>query len=152
MLGRSLAIDARQPFALNSLGNALNAVKRHRDAVAAYDNAIALKPDHVATYSNRGNALRALGSHEDALESCDRALSLDPTYAEAHCYRGDVLQDLKRHEEALESYGRAARSAAEFCAGPFQQGAVVSAAQEPRTRTGMLRPGDRHRTGLGGRS
>jgi predicted O-linked N-acetylglucosamine transferase (SPINDLY family) len=106
-LGRSLAIDGRQPFALNSLGNALNAVGRHRDAVAAYEKAIALKPDHAAAYSNRGNALRALGLHEDALASCDKALSLDPNYVEGHCYRGDALRDLKRSEEALEAYGRA---------------------------------------------
>lgn len=121
MLGRSLAIDGRQPFALNSLGNALNAVKRHREAVAAYDRAIALKPDHVAAHSNRGNALRALGAHRDALESCDRALSLDPSYAEAHCYRGEVLQALKRDEEALESYGRAAELRPNFAQAHFNR-------------------------------
>ena len=121
MLGRSLAIDARQPFALNSFGNALNAIERHQDAVAAYDKAIALKPDHVAAYSNRGNALRALGSPEDALKSCDKAQSIDPAYAEAHCYRGDVLQDLKRYDEALESYGRAVDLRPQFAQAHFNR-------------------------------
>ena len=107
ILGRSLAIDDRQPFALNSLGNALNAMKRHDDAVAAYDRAIALKPDHVAAYGNRGKVLRAMGRHKEAIASCDKALSLDPGYADAYCYRGDALLDLKRCEEALLSYGSA---------------------------------------------
>ena len=131
MLGRSLAIDARQPFALNSLGNALNAVKRYRDAVAAYDKAIALKRDHVAAHSNRGNALRALGSHEDALESFGRALSLDPSYAEAHGYRGDVLRDLKRHEEALQSYGRAADLRPNFAQAHFNKALLYQQLKNP---------------------
>ena len=131
MLGRSLAIDGRQPFALNSLGNALNAVKRYRDAVAAYDKAIALKPDHVAAHSNRGNALRALGSHQDALDSCDTALSLDPSYAEAHCYRGDALQALERDEEALESYGRATDLRPNFVQAHFNKALLYQQLKNP---------------------
>jgi predicted O-linked N-acetylglucosamine transferase (SPINDLY family) len=131
MLGRSLAIDGRQPFALNSFGNALNAIKRHRDAVAAYDQAIALKPDHAAAYSNRANAQRALGAHEDALASCDKALSLDLNYVEAHGYRGDVLQDLKRYEEALESYDRAAVLRPNFAQAHFSKALLYQQLKKP---------------------
>src|SRR6185503_998134 len=44
LLGRSLKIDQRQPFALNSLGNALHAMKRHDEAIVQYERAISLKP------------------------------------------------------------------------------------------------------------
>ena len=103
LLGRSLKIDHRQPFALNSLGNALHATKRHDEAVVQYERAIVLKPDHVA-YTNRGNALMGLNRHADALDSYDTAIALDPSYAEAHSKRGDALRELKRNEDAIRSY------------------------------------------------
>src|SRR3981081_712341 len=54
LLNFSLKIAPRQPFALNSLGNALNALRRHGDAVLIYNKAIALQRDHSAAYCNRG--------------------------------------------------------------------------------------------------
>lgn len=131
VLGRSLAVDARQPFALNSLGNALHAVKRHREAVAAYDTAISLKPDHAAALSNRGNALRALGSLDDALQSHDKALALDPSYVDAYCARGDVLQDLERFQEALDSYGRAADLRPNFAQAHFNKALLYQKLKAP---------------------
>lgn len=103
LLGRSLKIDPRQPFALNSLGNALHAMKRHDEAIAQYERAIALKPDHVA-YTNRGNALAALHRHLEALQSYDKAIAFEAGYAEAYSKRGDVLRELKRNDDAVVSY------------------------------------------------
>jgi predicted O-linked N-acetylglucosamine transferase (SPINDLY family) len=106
LLGRSLKIDKRQPFALNSLGNALHAMKRHGEAIVQYERAIGLKADHVA-YTNRGNALMALNRHAEALQSYSKAIALDPGYAEAHSKRGDILRALKRNEDAILSYDAA---------------------------------------------
>jgi predicted O-linked N-acetylglucosamine transferase (SPINDLY family) len=106
LLSSSLKINQRQPFALNSLGNALHAMERHGEAIVQYERAIGLKPDHVA-YANRGNALVALNRDEEALQSYDKAIALDESYAEAHSKRGDVLRQLKRSEEAISSYDAA---------------------------------------------
>src|SRR5262245_42549042 len=40
LIGRSLTLEPRQPFALNTMGNALRALKRHQEAAAAYEKAI----------------------------------------------------------------------------------------------------------------
>jgi predicted O-linked N-acetylglucosamine transferase (SPINDLY family) len=103
LLGRSLKIDPRQPFALNSLGNALHALKRDDEAIVQYERAIGLKPDHV-TYTNRGNALMALTRYDEALRSFDKAIALDAGYAEAHSRRGDALRQLERFDDAVLSY------------------------------------------------
>ena len=77
------------------------------EALASYDKAIALKPDHAATHSNRGNALMDLKRHAEALASYDRAIALKPDDAAAHSNRGNALMALNRPEEALTSYDKA---------------------------------------------
>jgi predicted O-linked N-acetylglucosamine transferase (SPINDLY family) len=126
LLGRSLSIDQRQPFALNSLGNALHAIRRHEEAIAQYDRAIRLKPDHVA-YTNRGNALAALKRHAEALESYDKAIALDARYAEAHSKRGDVLRELKRNEDAIRSYDMALTRRPDFAQDHFGRALALQA-------------------------
>jgi len=71
------------------------------EALAAYDRALALRPDHAATLANRGDVLRELRRLDDALASYDRALAARPDYAEALSDRGNVLKALGRYDDAL---------------------------------------------------
>jgi len=104
---RSLQLNNAQPDAYSNLGNALNSLNRHAEALASHDCAITLKPDFANGYSNRGNALYSLNRHEEALASCNRAIALKPDYAGAYSNRGIALGFLNRHAEALASYDRA---------------------------------------------
>lgn len=126
LLHRSLNIDPRQPFALNSLGNALHATRRHDEAIAQYERAIRLKPDHVA-YTNRGNALAALDRHAEALQSYDKAIALDASYAEAHSRRGDVLRALDRNDDAIPSYDAAIARRSGFAQDHFGRALALQA-------------------------
>ena len=74
---------------------------RPDEALASYDQALALRPDDANTFNNRGSALMALGHAEEALASYDRALAIKPDHAEAR----DLLQ---RAVELAGSYGDAA--------------------------------------------
>ena len=58
---------------LNNRGNALQGWLRHDEALAAYDQALALRPDYPEALNNRGNALQELKRHEEALASFDKA-------------------------------------------------------------------------------
>jgi len=82
-------------------------LKRHKEALAAYDRALELRPDNADAWYNKGFTLNDLKRHKEALASYDRALELMPDCAEAWCNRGVSLNDLKRHKEALASYDRA---------------------------------------------
>ena len=76
-------------------------------ALANYDRALTLRPNHVDTLCNRGNTLADLKRHGEALASYDRALRLRPDDDDVLFNRGNALHQLNRHDEALASYDRA---------------------------------------------
>jgi tetratricopeptide (TPR) repeat protein len=82
----------------------LNALKRHEEAIASCDRAIALRPDYPEAHNNRGNALNALARHAAAVASYDKAIAFAPKYAEAYNNRGNALYHLGRAEDAAASY------------------------------------------------
>jgi tetratricopeptide (TPR) repeat protein len=71
------------------------------DAVACFDRALALKPDHSGAWSEKGTALAILGRHEEAASALAEAIRLRPGVAELWLERAGVLQSLARHDEAL---------------------------------------------------
>lgn len=95
------------PGVFSLLGMLAAQAGRPREALAAYDQALALAPDHAVTLGNRGQALRALGRSAEALESYDRALAVKPDYAIGWSNRAETLCALDRAEEAVASADRA---------------------------------------------
>jgi tetratricopeptide (TPR) repeat protein len=81
--------------------------RRFAEAIAAFDNALALKPDYAQAHNGRGIVLATIGRLTEAVGSFDRAIALKPDYAEAHNNRALVLQDLGQLEEALIGLDRA---------------------------------------------
>jgi predicted O-linked N-acetylglucosamine transferase (SPINDLY family) len=77
------------------------------DAVAAYRQAVGIKPDYAEAYSNLGNALLAFNRFEESLASYNDALALRPDFAEVYSNRGAALRELGQFEESRESYTKA---------------------------------------------
>ena len=106
------ALTALEPAAANSRhptvdvirGNALAGLKRHDEALFAYDSAIAVPPPNVQALSGRGYVLSELGRYEEALASLDDALAIGPADADALVNRGLIMTELRRHDEAFENY------------------------------------------------
>lgn len=90
-----------------SRGAALKEQKRFDEALAAFDEAIALKPDYAEAHNGRGIVLVNLNRPAEALSGFRRAIALKPGYAEAYNNSGLVLQDLKRFDDALANFDRA---------------------------------------------
>jgi tetratricopeptide (TPR) repeat protein len=80
---------------------------KHDLALANYDVALGLQPQHAEALSNRGNTLKALKRLDEALGSYNRALALQPDYVGALINRGAALYELRRYDEALQNYDRA---------------------------------------------
>lgn len=78
-------------------------------ALEAYQQCIAIAPDHFDAHVLLGNRLKHLGRCAEALASFDAAGRLRPTEAGVHYNRALVLQSLGRDEEALAAFeiGRA---------------------------------------------
>ena len=128
------------------IGNALSDLGRKEEAIASYDQAVAIKPDKHEAWYNRGVALSALGRNEEAIASYDEVLALKPDYYRAWDNRGDVLVNLKRYEEAIASYDLAIAINPEYRF-PWKSRAVVltrlgqfEAAHENFDQALMLQP------------
>ena len=89
------------------MGNTLKELKRYDEALAHYDRALSLNPDHAGAWSNKGVSLHELKRYDEALAHYDKALSLNPDYAEAWGNMGNTLKELKRYDEALAYYNKA---------------------------------------------
>jgi FkbM family methyltransferase len=93
-------------------------------ALASYDRALELQPDHADALNGRGAALHELERFEEALASYDRALAVEPDFAMALNNRGVTLQQLKRFDDALASYDRALQVLPHYLAALCNRGVV----------------------------
>jgi len=87
-------------------GCALAGQNRPSEAIASFEEALAIDPRFAEALTNRGGLLLVLKRPEEALASFDAALELDPGLVEAWNNRGNVLSAMGRHEEAVTSYDR----------------------------------------------
>jgi tetratricopeptide (TPR) repeat protein len=98
-------------------GNLLKDQGALEEALAHYDQAIALKSDYAHAWCNRAVVLGFMQRLPDALASYDRAIAIDPTDAIAHCNRAMVLVALDDKDAALAGFDAAiARDARSFAA------------------------------------
>ena len=82
-------------------GFALARLKRYDEAVRCYDEAIALKPDDVASHIARGIALRFLRKHDEAIRCFDEAIQLKPDVVTTYREKGITLAQIGRHDMAV---------------------------------------------------
>jgi tetratricopeptide (TPR) repeat protein len=85
---RAAELDDRDWVAHNLCGAVLFKLRRHDEALAAFDAALRVNPGSAPLHSNRANTLRALKKFREAFEECDYALRLNPSCAHAHTVRG----------------------------------------------------------------
>ncbi len=101
---RPISADAG---ALVSHGNALSRAHRIDEALACYEQAIALQPGSAVAHCNRANVLKGRGHFDEAMAGYDRAIACQPDFVLAHYNRGVLLEAMQRPAEALASYDRA---------------------------------------------
>jgi tetratricopeptide (TPR) repeat protein len=102
-----LGINADYFDALHLIAMIRTRQRRLDEALASYDSALVLRPDHVEALCNRGATLHELKRFDEALASYDSALVARPDCVAALYNRGNALRQLKRLDEALASYDSA---------------------------------------------
>ncbi|EGK87561.1 tetratricopeptide repeat protein [Microcoleus vaginatus] len=78
-----------------------------KDAIAACQQAIKIRPDFIHAYVTLGNALQAEGKNEAAIRSYSQALELRPNFAEVRANIGSMYFKMGRLEEAIAHYQQA---------------------------------------------
>jgi len=86
------------------LGNTLMALKRWKEAEAAYSRDLKNRPDRVNSWINRGNCLLRQGMSEDAIESYRSALAFDRENPLANNNLGFCLFQKGDYAGAIEHY------------------------------------------------
>jgi len=105
-----LAAQFPSAFILHNVIGAANArLGRHEEALAGFDLALQLQPNHVAALHERGNVLKTMGRLDEALVSYDTALRLQPNLAPTHSCRGALLSAQGRHDDAIKAFDEALR-------------------------------------------
>ena len=82
--------NPRDPQAYNMRGSVFGQAGRFSEALADFDQAIAIDPTYSQAYANRGLVYRDTGKLDLALADYDKALSLDANYEAAYLGRGMV--------------------------------------------------------------
>jgi len=93
-----------------NLGLALRHQRRDDEALAQYDQALALEPALPGLDIHRAEALQNLKRYDEALAIYRAALAARPEDAEVHRLTNDLLYRLNRSDDYLQSYTRAPQS------------------------------------------
>jgi tetratricopeptide (TPR) repeat protein/tRNA A-37 threonylcarbamoyl transferase component Bud32 len=86
----------------------LSELRRYNDALAVYDQALALDPHSAWVWARKGRVLRQLKRYPEALETFAQALNRHPTFAWAWYNKGIVHERLGEYAQAQAAYQRAA--------------------------------------------
>lgn len=109
-----------------TLGNALQALGRLDEALAAFQAGVVIEPGSAACHSNMASVLNALGRHEDALDAAIQAVMRDGKLAEARNNFGNALLALGSPAEAAEAYELAVELAPDLASARFNLGNALS--------------------------
>lgn len=123
-LDKALSLKGDPELALNR-GAVLLQLKRHEEALTAFDKSIAMGLTHPVGRFNRGVALMALNRPQEALAAYDDAIARQPEYADAYCNRGFALEALGRPEDALASHEEALAINPDLRDGYLNRGALL---------------------------
>jgi predicted O-linked N-acetylglucosamine transferase (SPINDLY family) len=120
-----MQLRPKSPQVLLNLGLVLNAMKRHQEALASFDQALKYKGRFAEALNNRGSVLVTLGRNAEALDNFKRAIAIKPDYADAFYNQGNAFKELDRFEEALKSYERAIALRPNYAKAHCNRGSVL---------------------------
>lgn len=99
-----------QLAALLTKGQLLLTQDHAEQAVACFEEALALDPRHTELLVKKGDALEKLRRTKEALECYDRALAIDDSMTIAYLHKGGLLNRVERFDEAMQCYEQALRT------------------------------------------
>ena len=110
VVGQAKDLTAQFPKAItlwSILGASSAQIGKLEQALIAFKNVIAIKPNDPKPHNNIGNILKDLGKLEEAVKAYNKAVSLKPDYAEAYLNMGNALHDQSKLVEAVKAYNKA---------------------------------------------
>ncbi len=104
-LEQAVLKNANDLAAWIQLGNIYFDTSKPREAIRAYEHALALKPDNADVLTDLGIMFRETGQYEKAVDSFKKAVNIKPGHQNAMFNTGVVLFfDLGRKDEARKAW------------------------------------------------
>jgi hypothetical protein len=109
------AVPARRPdpallTVLLGKGQSLLNLDRPAEALACFDEVLALDANHPEALIRKGAALEQLAKLDEAVACYDRAIAADNSLTVAYLRKGGLFNRMERFSEALECYEHALRT------------------------------------------
>ena len=103
-----IQLDSDRSFvAWNNLGKVYYQQKKYQQAIEAYNEALAIKPEYLPALIGLGNTLKAVRLYDQAATTYNQALEIDPNYHEAWYGKGSVAEYLGQYRTARGYYQKA---------------------------------------------
>ena len=109
-------------YAIVSQGDERMASGDTKDAIAAYDTAIRLKPDFAAAYARRAEAKYNSGDYKGMAKDFDASIRLGRDYATAYANRSVAKRNLRDYKGAIKDCETAIRLDPENAEAYFNRG------------------------------
>ena len=125
---------ARTPDAVMAwlnYGDVLSWDQRYPEAIAAYREALRLRPTDADGHNDLGCALTLSGDPTSGVPELLRAIELKPDLAAAHNNLGNALRSLNRDAEALAHYAEAVRLKPGYAGAHNNLGVALAEAGRP---------------------
>jgi choline-sulfatase len=110
----ALALEGKNPLALNGLGLLHAEAGRSKEAATAFEQATTLDPSNPSYWTNLGNARRELSDVNGAEAAYRRALDVDPSYPDAANGLGVLLVQGGKPGDAIQWLERAVAQSPDF--------------------------------------
>jgi tetratricopeptide (TPR) repeat protein len=82
---------------------------KYQEAIAAYKQAIRIKPDHEVAHYNLGVLYGELGRYQEAVDAIKQSIRIKPDQVDAHYNLGVVYGKLHKYKEAVAAYKHTVR-------------------------------------------
>lgn len=106
-LTQSIRLDPnRAAGSYQNRGQVYSQIKQLDLAIADYDQAIRIDPNHVVAFYNRGVAYGKLKQLDRAIADYDQVIRLDPNFVNAYINRGNIYNTLKQPDRALVDFNK----------------------------------------------
>ena len=90
-------------------GQVLLSLNQAENALACFEEVIALEPNNTEALIKKGQTLEKLRRMQEAIDSYDRVIAADSSLTVAYLYKGGVFNRLEQFDKALECYEQALR-------------------------------------------
>ncbi|MBW4620129.1 MAG: tetratricopeptide repeat protein [Cyanosarcina radialis HA8281-LM2] len=118
--------EANRVARLIKTGDRLIESGKYREAIEAYNDALAIKDAYEEAAWGKCYAFISLQQYQEAIAACNRSLQINSKYDRAWWGKGYALDALKRYDEALAHYEKAIEIKPDFAEALLNQGATLT--------------------------